>query len=104
MRCCDMLCRIRAFFRANVLNLRQSRSTPQQSLYVFAIDLFEHVIREIDTVDIPPALARGMARVLEIFIRRFEEAEVEPIHRDLGKQVTAKQNAIGEAQEKLRAV
>ena len=42
-----------------------------------------------------------MTGVLEIFVRGFEEAEIEAVHRNLWQQVAAKQDAICKAQEEF---
>src|SRR6185437_574056 len=73
----------------------------EQAERVFAVYLAQNVVRKMDPVDVPAALAGGVRGVLEVFVGGFEKAVIEPVHFDFRKQVCSEEDAVGKFEEEF---
>src|SRR5687768_1160197 len=79
----------------------QRPSAAQEPERVVAVDAAQHLVGQAEAVNLPAPLPRRVRGVVEILVRRFEKAEVEPVHLLLGDEVRAEEDAVAVVDEEL---
>src|ERR1051325_6411214 len=69
-------------------------SSLQQPQCILTINAAQHIIRQIEAVNLPASLPRGVRGIIEIFVRGFKKTKMQPIHLKLRHQVGAEENAV----------